>query len=183
MKDEWECETLPPSKMALWDWIEQESPCWRFKDKDYWKALYKKANAEVIMDSRKVKVGEREVVEPQSWNYASTRTYIEPIYKTIPLTPAQRLREIRWTYRQPKLNNNTYGEKIDAWLHEQFLELSKDCDCVDGYRVAEANNRADMRRYRKIKGAGCCGFSDSEVWYKTWWGGRRKFMVGFNYGH
>ena len=50
--------------------------------------------------------------------------------------------------------------------------------CVDNVRVAYKNDHASLKRYRRAKRRGCCGFFDAHVII-----GVRRAKVGCNYGH
>lgn len=60
-----------------------------------------------------------------------------------------------------------------AWMYEQVGN-----NCVDNVRVAYKNDRASLKRYRRQKRHGCCGFFDAHVVI-----GCRLAKVGCNYGH
>ncbi len=149
-------------RMAIWDWIHKVKPHWHLKNKDYWRFMYGLANEECL---------------PCFKNVAT---------KSVRITPAQELRRIRWEcHRKLNPKRNTYGARIDGYLLLRINEISRDDDNVDNLRFAEASNRADMHRYRKLKESGCCGANDFEVIIETWYGfGKpRSFWVGYNYGH
>lgn len=172
-------------KIPLHDWIYKVSPIWELKDAGYWKQMFIRANQECLTHVEQVVAGTKQVLEPQSWNYASTKTITVPIWKTVRTTPAQQLKHIRWHHRRPPGKVNSYGDQIDRCLLAKIHELSKDDDCVDNIRFAETTNRADMRRFRKAMERGCCGSHSSNVTIDTLlgFGTPRVFVVGFNYGH
>jgi hypothetical protein len=70
------------------------------------------------------------------------------------------------------------------WALDQIRQHSNGLYCVDNYRAARIWVSSQRRRYRRIQGYGCCGFTDIIV--KRWneeRGAVDIYMVGFNYGH
>lgn len=50
--------------------------------------------------------------------------------------------------------------------------------CIDNIRVAYKDDRASLKRYRRQKRKGCCGFFDQHIMI-----GLRKAKIGCNFGH
>ncbi len=167
--------------MNVQDWVDNKNLLWESRDQAYWKGVYEKANEECEGFVENVRIGTKEVPVPSTWNYATSQTTTEHVYKEVQVSPATYIRQKRWERRKPTPKKNTYGKEIDRWLIDQLNEASQDADCVDNYRFAEKSNRADMRRFRRK--TGCCGSYIAEVTWKTWFGRPRIFVIGFNYGH
>jgi hypothetical protein len=70
-----------------------------------------------------------------------------------------------------------YPDAAD-FLRMEFQDRAEGCYCVDNFRFAALDDRAQMRRYREDKAGGCCRSCDWEVEYKG-----RKYVLGFNHGH
>jgi hypothetical protein len=74
-----------------------------------------------------------------------------------------------------------YGAIYGWWLKHEINAMVARLDesCLDNIRFADMSNRKDMKRYRKAKASGCCGYHDEVVTTLT----GRKFTIGCNYGH
>ena len=59
------------------------------------------------------------------------------------------------------------------WMQEQVND-----GCVDNYRLAYKSDRASLKRYRRAKSHGCCGFFDAHIIIAG-----RRAKIGCNYGH
>jgi hypothetical protein len=68
---------------------------------------------------------------------------------------------------------------IARWAEGELRRASAGLDCVDNFRVARVGNTGQVRRYRRQKAHGCCGFSDFEAVAPD----GKAYMLGFNYGH
>lgn len=71
---------------------------------------------------------------------------------------------------------------IGQWLHSMIsrhLRKGK-FEYIDNWRWAEYGNKAQEDAYVVARNKGCCGFEDVTYEHpKT----KRKFRIGFNYGH
>lgn len=73
------------------------------------------------------------------------------------------------------------AKEIDFIL-DKFSKYSKNLDCVDNFRAAKINNRRQIKRFRQERDQGCCGSFDDVITYGII-GFRKRFIIGFNYGH
>jgi hypothetical protein len=69
----------------------------------------------------------------------------------------------------------TFATRAEA---EEWMDAEVDDSCIDGYRFAFLDSRAELGEYRRMKANGCCGFFDAIIVV----GGRRA-RIGCNYGH
>lgn len=69
---------------------------------------------------------------------------------------------------------------VADWADGRIQALADGELCVDNSRVALKGNTAQMRRYRRQKAAGCCGFCDVEEVCPV---DGKTYLLGFNYGH
>jgi len=67
---------------------------------------------------------------------------------------------------------------IVRWALDKLHNISENYDYVDNFRVAKFGNTSQMRRYKRDRNNGCCGFYDKIVD-----GPGGKYLIGFNYGH
>ena len=76
----------------------------------------------------------------------------------------------------------TYGKELAYWLTCILNQFIKDVDdpCCDNYRIAETTNKTEMISYEQAQIKGCCGYFDQEIIHPE---SKRKFKIGFNYGH
>lgn len=81
---------------------------------------------------------------------------------------------------QAKSWDNVLPKPIRAWAYAKLDELKEGCDFVDNDRVARKGNTAQMRRYRRQKESGCCGFHDSKAVCPI---DGKVYLLGFNFGH
>lgn len=72
--------------------------------------------------------------------------------------------------------------KIRYWLLETISDHadSVDDNCIDNYRAACMSVSRQVRRYRKTRAKGCCGFYDTIVRCPI---DGCRYLIGFNYGH
>lgn len=80
---------------------------------------------------------------------------------------------------QAKEWSDVLPPEIVRWASETLDRAAKGLDCVDNYRVARMGNTGQVRRYKRQKDGGCCGFSDTVAVGPD----GNKYMLGFNYGH
>lgn len=69
---------------------------------------------------------------------------------------------------------------VRDWAYSKLEELQRDCDFVDNSRVARKGNTAQVRRYKRQRDNGCCGFHDSEAVCPI---DGKTYLLGFNFGH
>jgi hypothetical protein len=87
----------------------------------------------------------------------------------------------RHEYTNPEKNwQHVLPKEIRQWAWERFDELAKDCDCVDNQRVARCNKSSQIRRYKRNKDQGCCGFFDTKELCPI---DNNWYLLGFNHGH
>lgn len=147
----------------LTTWLRKQNVDWNRSDKLYWKNIFERAKKESYYFIEDAEDGDY-----STYSMSDTIKYI---------------RYCKRAYNKTKtFNDHVYGRFIDKWIANKIVKLvhKMKVDCVDNYRWAEITNRPDMRRYRRAQRRGCCGSIDVEVIY--FWS-RRKFMIGFNYGH
>ena len=74
------------------------------------------------------------------------------------------------------------SESIDEDTLEKILKLfvkfDEDYEYADNFRAANIDNSEQMKKYKRRKEKGCCGFYD-EIYFIN----GKKYMIGFNYGH
>lgn len=82
---------------------------------------------------------------------------------------------------QAKEWEDALPKEIAAWAQNEIARAIEehDADCADNSRAARIGNTGQMRRYRRQKAHGCCGFAD---WEATGPDGKR-YVLGYNYGH
>lgn len=71
-----------------------------------------------------------------------------------------------------------YDEEDFNYFVRLFDYYKDDHDCMDNKRVADMSKRLEVKRYKKMKDDGCCGFHDEIIEYKG-----KRYLFGFNYGH
>lgn len=85
--------------------------------------------------------------------------------------------------------DNDWESRLDMlgeleWVQDRIRQHSQGLYCVDNYRAARIWVSSQRRRYQRIKGHGCCGFTD---FIAKRWSWRRLaydiYMIGFNHGH
>jgi hypothetical protein len=113
--------------------------------------------------------------------------FIEQIknYKEISKHQREYFIQIAKKYRQEHINptknwEDVLPKNIQTWAMERLAVLSKDCDCVDNYRVANCKKSSQTRRYKRYQKGGCCGFFDTKELCPI---DNKWYFLGFNYGH
>lgn len=81
-----------------------------------------------------------------------------------------------------------YGHRVGTFLTNRLAKMirkTKDT-CLDNFRIAEVGTIEEFEYYIRQE-LGCCGFADEEFIFKDKLLGlipyKRKFIIGFNYGH
>lgn len=69
--------------------------------------------------------------------------------------------------------------EIVKWAWDKVSLAQEGEPCCDNVRVALKGNTGQVRRYRRQRESGCCGFSDFEAVGPD----GKVYMLGFNYGH
>lgn len=69
---------------------------------------------------------------------------------------------------------------IVKWAQAELDKEMEGLSCVDNSRVARKDSTGQVRRYRKQKESGCCGFSDWEARCPI---DGKVYLLGFNFGH
>jgi hypothetical protein len=70
---------------------------------------------------------------------------------------------------------------IVDWANNEFRKIieTEDLEYVDNYRVADIKKSSQVRRYKKQKENGCCGYFDTKLTGPD----GRVYLLGCNYGH
>jgi hypothetical protein len=74
-----------------------------------------------------------------------------------------------------------YGQVLGHAVYRHVSKYNREdsgYDYVDNWRIARADNPAEVAEYNRIAERGCCGAVNEIVYFQG-----VKFMIGFNYGH
>lgn len=72
--------------------------------------------------------------------------------------------------------------EIVKWLYKTINDhvITNDDTCNDNYRAACKSVSSQMRRYKRDRDTGCCGYYDKVVTCPI---DNEEYLIGFNYGH
>lgn len=76
---------------------------------------------------------------------------------------------------------NVYGRDVAVWFVSEINKMKEeinDC-CIDNIRFAQVGKKGQMRRYKRKRKSGCCGFENRIVKHEVF----ETFKIGCNYGH
>lgn len=170
---------------------------WTKKDRSYWTAIFKRANAESRLPMLHPRHTLSDRARSAQWHEALFTYYLRVVIPTdiqqsfdsgkIKL-PSDWIRTIRYIERQISGNKfikvpsyplrDRYGAFVGMQLEREFRDATEGLTCVDNFRCAEASNREEMSYYRWQQRNGCCGRFDHQVTVEG-----RVFWIGANYGH
>jgi hypothetical protein len=118
--------------------------------------------------------------------YSSDSKYIARVFKLISASTKYNNAKTIIKAIKARRYENRFKEWEDVlpvyivkWARNVLNERSQECDCVDNYRVANVRKSSQMRRYRRYKNNGCCGFCD----FIKFGPDGNKYILGFNHGH
>ena len=138
-------------------------PDWLNNDKQYWKGVFKEIHEKGV---------------GQLYNGDGQMSY--NTYETIERLKSRRNWK-REEHAQRHLDSpeRQYGEIVGGIISASMSAAMRGKSCIDNHRWAKIGNSADMRRYRRAKDKGCCGFYDDKIFIPF----VGSFLIGFNYGH
>jgi hypothetical protein len=174
----------PECKGHYYTWTEQ---AWTIPESGY--VIHKGSVKQVCKSCRRyIRLEHSSELFLQGWLPSKSkqewRTYHDYLFATVPKHIAAHLyHEMRTRRYEQQIQFNwedQFSPREVAWLNEQFLELTKDLDCVDNYRAADRSKKRQRKRYWKKAAEGCCGSKNVER-FCPW--NLQTYILGCNYGH
>lgn len=78
-----------------------------------------------------------------------------------------------------------YGKRLGVFLANRFareIRRTGDC-CISHFRVARADNEAEMKLFKETSDDGCCASKEWKVTFNSHDAPPVDYWLGFNYGH
>ncbi len=145
-------------------------------DHRYWKFWFEKIEHANFNDDKKRK----KISITDDCNKPISRTFTTSDY--VKVMKLNRYRDRFWKYQDfLSYPHNLYPNEVSSWLYSEINKMKKEINdpCLDNVRFASIKSSSQMKRYNRLKNAGCCGFRDKLITHEIY----GSFMIGCNYGH